>query len=961
MKKIFTLLFMVCCAVTASADSYTVTVGDKKSSVTAGEATVTFLSELTTPTDSAYFNFGKRGGIDYDENAGTFTVSESATGYFTVKATHHGSITLNLRHLGNTGTTKYFYIIEGTGMTGMTDFTISTGNSTVKNGGVRFESLSTWSDYSVTFTAESGVTYYISSGINGDTGFRGIEYNELFGAVTKDEDNGTTSWTVTESGSVNGDSLFTTVPGLDFSFGAESGTYSAGYLTDSKGDKRSDNLVLVGDGGVTLTDNVPTAGHFLTLKPYVNGKINVSFYGWNGQQYHIYNADAGEFVYSATPSENADATTGEVVLLAGNTYYMYCTQTKAYGLHVHSLTYEPIYLMLSTYKVENSVATGEDYDTKSLELTLGSEGFEVPKAVTEANDAVVFSVSDSDIKIEDNGTLIIPTTGGNGKITCTVTKGKITQTIYYTLTVKANDNAWMVEKDKEYSVGDKVTSTNGGCTMTFGGWKYNNHKYNDDFNNAGGNMTTDAWGEGRFDDAGNDEYNQPTHTIDGYRYASSGVANGKAESKNVNDANFSLDSDNNHTTYQLACRGAYVVFEPEKNGTLTFYLLQNGCVDTYQKDQTDDDGNVTGKRGMPTGRVSFRTFMIADEEGKFIDDAEGTATATYQYAYADIPTITWGNNGKENSSTIQNILQENITKGGAVKVMKAKESLGGGYYVIRKSYTKYTIKVTAGKSYFVFSNFSKLGICGFQFVADKEENTATDVTLANKTESYKAQTGLSNVTLADRTFTSGRWTTLCLPFSVSTTQLKSVLGDEVQLIEFDKGSLDNSTTANFTNHVYNQMVIAGRPYLVKPATTVTAPTFKNVTVVDGDPTTISGSSAFSFKGVYENETMESGSYYVSGSTGNLSRANTAKDSYSFRAYFSNISGSSDAKISSLSVNDIVTEDVETTAIEHLNIDEDVFGTYNNKVYNLNGQCVGQGNESLAKGVYIQNGKKYVVK
>jgi len=964
------MLMLLVGAITGAqaADTYTVTANAKASTATAGQATVTFLLEQTTPTDSSYFAIGKFS--DYTQEDGIITLSKdgtAATGYATVKAEKKGSIVLNLRHLKGPGSSKYFYIVRASDMAGITNFTIGGGdeNGSVKNGGVTFKSPSAYTDYTVTFTAEKGVTYYVGATTNNGWGFRGFEYTEStdYDAETTDAGSGVSQWKITEAGNYTGGETIEALPGLDFSFGAatDGATYAAGYLTYSKGNKRSENLLFIGSSETKLTNGVPTAGNFLTLQPYVNGNLNVTYFGWGGQTYVIYDADAGATVYSGKQSDHGDATTGNVVLLAGHTYYMYHQDGgSSYGLHVNAITYEPIYLMLSTYKVENNLASGDDKDGATLTMTLGSEGFEVPKAVTTAHSGVTFDINTSTdgLKVEDNGTLVIPSDGGTGTITCTVTRGLITQTISYTLTVDANHNAWMVHEGDDYSVGDQVAPQNGGCTMTFGGWKYNSGSYDDDYSTVGGTGTTDDWEKAHFDDAGNDEYGQPTLTVDGFRYASSGKANGKAETKSVNEANFTLNNDDYHATSQLPCRGAYVVFEPTKDGTLTVYLLQNGCIDTYQKDKTDDDGNVTGKRGMPTGHISFRTFMIADEQGNLID-ATGSATATYQYGVDDIglDNAEWGANITDESA-IRKLIEDNVTKGGAVKVLEAATGLGGGYYVLRKSYTKYVFQVTAGKSYYVFSNWSKLGICGFQFVAE-EGQEATAVSLANAETSYTYQDkGLCNVTLQDRTFTKDNWTSLCLPFSYSTSAMKKLFGDEVQLIEFT-GTI-NGDRAQFVNHVNNQLVVAGRPYFIKPGKTVQNPTFENVTFENVENGEFGEAAGYVFRGVYNTETMPKGSNFVNGK---LYYTTKEMDSNAFRAYFEKIDASAANLAGVITDNgaDDQGDELEATGIEQAmaeSLGADRNATGEEAIYDLSGRRVQSA--AAGKGVYIVNGKKVVV-
>ena len=73
-----------------------------------------------------------------------------------------------------------------------------------------------------------------------------------------------------------------------------------------------------------------------------------------------------------------------------------------------------------------------------------------------------------------------------------------------------------------------------------------------------------------------------------------------------------------------------------------------------------------------------------------------------------------------------------------------------------------------------------------------------------------------NITLK-RSFRNKRWAGICLPFTVSETQMKSIFGNDMQLITVDSvmASKDHERTLHFTQHV-NQLLEAGRPYLIYP-------------------------------------------------------------------------------------------------------------------------------------------------
>lgn len=68
-----------------------------------------------------------------------------------------------------------------------------------------------------------------------------------------------------------------------------------------------------------------------------------------------------------------------------------------------------------------------------------------------------------------------------------------------------------------------------------------------------------------------------------------------------------------------------------------------------------------------------------------------------------------------------------------------------------------------------------------------------------------------------RSFRNQRWQGLCLPFTVSESQMKRLFGDDMQLITIDSvmASKGHERTLHFTQHV-NQLCEAGRPYFIRP-------------------------------------------------------------------------------------------------------------------------------------------------
>lgn len=571
---------------------------------------------------------------------------------------------------------------------------------------------------------------------------------------------------------------------------------------------------------------------------------------------------------------------------------------------------------------------------------------------------------------------MIKSTTGNVGAKCVIKNsqfGDVTLSYHYT-GIKDNKNVWMAYEGFTPKVGDQVTSENGGVTLTFGGWRYA----------AANKETTDKWSAGSGDDAGRDDDNVLTRIIDGFAYETSGNKNGYSETKGMFEVG---------KTHTIPCRGAYAMFEPTKSGSLSIYILQNGSINTFKNEDNvskpNDDG-WTGHAGDFAGNLALRTFYIVDENGNPVSATpeinnvlRWNQAELNQLAKAKDKDITYyikvdGNRKKMDQATFDNIFTElNTTRENGKDISVEVHQYDNGYAVVQKSYVKYTFNVKPGKTYFIFSNSSKLGICGFKFEADATQATATKE-LANSGD-YTAETDktYASVTLKGRTFTQNQWTTLCLPFSVSASQMKKTFGDGVQLVEMDHVTTTNNETYDGTtyfyktilmkNHVYNQMLVAGVPYLIKPDKMVTGATFENVyfpsTAVAAG--TVSVAKNYTWRGTYGNvSTLGNGDYYVSGKTGQFKYYTTeGHKSNSFRAYldFNSSTAAKPVVFEAMSVGgEETTTGIETIKAEELDPTE--FNT--GAVYNLNGQMVSDNSKdlnNLPAGIYIVNGKKYVVK
>lgn len=240
-------------------------------------------------------------------------------------------------------------------------------------------------------------------------------------------------------------------------------------------------------------------------------------------------------------------------------------------------------------------------------------------------------------------------------------------------------------------------------------------------------------------------------------------------------------------------------------------------------------------------------------------------------------------------------------------------------------------------------------------LADADDNTETVV----KNLGMMA----NSVTLTGRTFyKDGKWNTLCLPFSIDNftgTPLEGAIVKTLSSTEFD--STTGTLTLNFS--ATNLTTIdAGKPYIVKweSGTNIENPVFSNVSIDRSSVTTVSTTYA-DFKGIYSPYSIEGEdkSLLYLGRDNTLYYPNAAMTIGACRAYFTlnngHIADDLPAQTRALVMN---FGNGETTSInEELRM--------NNKEctvtqwYTISG--VKLDSKPTAKGMYIMNGKKIVIK
>lgn len=228
------------------------------------------------------------------------------------------------------------------------------------------------------------------------------------------------------------------------------------------------------------------------------------------------------------------------------------------------------------------------------------------------------------------------------------------------------------------------------------------------------------------------------------------------------------------------------------------------------------------------------------------------------------------------------------------------------------------------------------------------DETKTD----NLIENYRN----ANVTIK-RSLSASHWNTLCLPFNLSSDEVKKYFGEGTELREYR-----NEFSNYIATFVPAYSMKAGTPYIMKPGNDIVEnPTFTGVSMVaspldsNNNPLPVGDNKVFQMKGIYNQTMLKTDKTELFLGDGNLFYYPVEGDIDActmdgMRAYFI-VPKNTD--INKLRAN----IDGSLTPLTH------IFATEGSDapVYNTMGQYAGNSLNSLKRGIYIQNGKKVVVK
>lgn len=568
-------------------------------------------------------------------------------------------------------------------------------------------------------------------------------------------------------------------------------------------------------------------------------------------------------------------------------------------------------------------------------------------------------------------------------------------------------------------------------TMMYGGYKYKNGQFNGETKDD--KDVFDSWGSvDKFSGYG-DGLADSKKYVDGYGYNSQATQDARSEemaldmAKGGHKAWYEVGTakvgGGTYAKYErikpfsLPVRGAYFTFEPQENGVLTLYVLQNGSLNTSKKkvDGVDKDF-VTGLSATP------RTYYWFDQDGYRIEPT--SVTVKQPLTFGTDATDINGSSDWQSQIGVWKALPEytnhesfesELNSWGdqaAVNTNLEKSEpdpqpimhYQNGYSILQKAYVKYVVNVVAGKTYYFFSNNSKLGFAGVNFKKSTVPNvteSSSNLTLTRTDDVASkvkpTQRTIYKTATLDRTFKKDTWNTITLPFALSEKQIEKVFGYGTKVVLFNGTTgTDDCLKVYFIEHV-DQNILAGQPYFIQPtgvdingndlpsvsgdvigAKEGNTITFNNVCVdtyvalQSYGNNTHPGNDRFDFEfvGTFSQEQVNKYDYYMNATTGDLTQyVGNGTTMNTYRAYLKYHDDPSTPQrlakvIASVNFNTIFEDidDEQVTGIMNVLVNEmDIELKPQDGVFNLNGQKVAESTSGLPRGIYIVNGKKIFIK
>lgn len=636
------------------------------------------------------------------------------------------------------------------------------------------------------------------------------------------------------------------------------------------------------------------------------------------------------------------------------------------------------------------------FNPESVQMYVGTTEGAPDVTVTDGTDKIAesdynlkwVSFSPSYVKVDEKTGNLEAVSEGQGSVRITVTGDKLeSMTAFLSVYVDA-PAVYRAKSTEKYGNQRKMWNQDGTMSVTLGGWMFPNNVDNTTYSKEGlsreyswaGEATLPKWKMTGFDRFVSGEKNKNARQENG--------SNAMPNTTMVSTADFKEKTGEvRDAMFNVPCSGSYLTFNPKTNGTVSVHIFQNGAFDSgvYRPQRRvfvmDEQGNfvqstpeIENANGKPTGGLK----SIGNYKWDINPKGKGTAPAIedVRLHFKNIPT-----DFDMTAEKFQNNIYESNLGNDIVPNAAYNEKVPGsnGWCVLADSPVTYSFKVKAGKTYYLWNFGSKIGFYGYSFDEDEtkpdeisyDENSTNDV--KSTEEGHVAKVSIN------RTFKAGVWSTCVLPFSLNVSQVDAIFGDTyrfgnengTEILYFDR--VDENGKVWFVRHAYNT-IVANKPFLIKPTKDVerinTADCVEYPYVIieapkDGKPAAWCAGSGYSWVSGYNNNEMYvgNGDGFIAKDGSFMTYTGSSAPLKGFRGYLKKDSGTA-AKILSVGVGSNVDSDNTTTLIDNLIIDNDANASQSigdGKVYNINGQVVGNGKSlnTLPSGVYIINGKKYI--
>ena len=466
--------------------------------------------------------------------------------------------------------------------------------------------------------------------------------------------------------------------------------------------------------------------------------------------------------------------------------------------------------------------------------------------------------------------------------------------------------------------------------------------------------------------------------------------------------------------FNVPVEGAYISFAPKTNGTVIAHVLQEGAFSgsynstdankvvnnlVYRRDRRVLVLNEMGQRlpdvkailDVTTGKLpkddKDKTIITDVTKYKKLDGQYLTKDYNFKNDFVGFTGFTFDEN-----NNIKNFQNGRYMFYGNEGDPGYKD--GDGWGVLVKAPMTYEFTVKARKTYYLYNYGSKINVFGFQFKPDAnvevdnvEYNEQDENTITPTQEGHVASVSL------DRRFVLNQWNAAVLPFSLNKQQVDAIFGttydkdhpNGTQILYFEK---TQGKYVYYTRHAYNT-IVAGKPFLIKPtgknddgtnvATLSDGNIVLNTSKIEKFPyVTIEGNLAsewgrgkesadYVWKSDYNVQTIEPNDYYINSAGNLIMRENSNAKVQAFRGFLKKKSNTAPAKLFSVAYFDLLSDNADIPSkIEDMMMDSNgnlINVPHDGMIYNLNGQVISTDPaslHSLPKGIYILNGKKYVV-